>query len=856
MQFLWGGPEPRPTPAGFVPRSSRWWQQYSKQLRVSRPALTELYRTSCDIVSLLPDPIAWKESARPFRGVVVGAVQSGKTSSMIGLSALALDQGFKIIVVLAGGKDDLRQQTARRFNGQLVHQRDPIPDSGGAFTLSPLVPDKPNGGIALPFSVDIHQWAPGFLKIRGSLAKNEPCVFVIKKHLASLAAMRVYLTRAYGEFGADSLPTLVLDDECDDASVEQEQAPIPEAIANLWRCSPTPAVAYVGYTATAAANLLQQPANELYPEHFVYMLRYPDSEETPLTFHEPNPENWYCGSECFYEAFAQDPGVVENFLISSSVAPHEPDGSVENNRSLVDAIRAYLVSGAYRLALQPGTDFDNASRLPAPHSMLIQTSPLVGEHGRILNGLAELFGGARQADGAFTINADRIQLDVERNPEGWRAWYEKFSQSRERLYLERPSPRSECLVTWDKILELLPAVATRVRIKAINSDPQLGQELDYSPRLMKDGSQQAPSDIYVIAVGGAKLSRGLTLEGLSISYFTRWTPNPTDDTILQISRWFGYRGSHLAFCRLFTTSAIHESLCEIHENDNDLRFQLAHLMAEHKTPRQAGLILKCNPRALPTSKIGSGRIFDLRFSPYQAVFAHLESSELAGQNELAALRFIGRVRARHCERVFTAQGSLRGEISRDWSAVEVADALDLFALSYHNPSLAGNPTAPFHRRPDETRPTRSALRFRSDPYQVAAYLREWVDQAQRGAANEPPKFDVGFARGQLTDDIQPFDYPLIDRVVTKEGKLIGQWTGRSSGWRGDALFDEPDARLLLARSTLRGRGLKGLLLLYVIHKTARGREGRGDIRRSHTPTFGISIPEGGPSLRRVTVIPG
>jgi Z1 domain-containing protein len=853
MQFLWGGSEPRPSPTHFAQRSSKWWQQYSRQLQISPQAMAELYHTSCDIVSLLPDPTNWSTAARPFRGLVVGAVQSGKTSSMIGVSAIALDQGYKIIVVLAGGKDDLRQQTARRFNVHLVRQRDEIPDSNGAFTLSPTAQERPIGGIALPFSADIHQWAPGFLRIRNSLRKQEPCIFVIKKNIASLSAMRTYLGRAYGEFGADALPTLVLDDECDDASVDSADTPIPEAIANLWRHAQVPRVVYLGYTATAAANFLQNPANELYPEQFVYLLRYPDADESALTFRETNTDKWYSGSYCFYEAFGQNAGPTENFLINTSVSAGESDGPVRANSSLRQAVRAYLVSCAYRLALQPGANFSDVSSFPKPHSMLIQTSPLQDEHERIVNGLAAIFGGQQQGDGTFTIGSDLITGDIESDEKEWQRWYREFTETRERMYMERPSLKPQGHVMWETVRDLIPVVASHVRIKAINSDPKLGQELDYSPRLMGDGSMLPPQDIYVIAVGGSKLSRGITVEGLCISYFTRWVPNPTDDTILQISRWFGYRGEELAFCRLFTTLEIYEALCEIHENDRDLRSQLANLMKEHKTPRQAGLILKCNPRARPTAKLGVGQLYDLRFSSYQAVFPNLEVGVLSEENEAAALRFIEKVRVRAHEFVTTMHGAIRGELSRRWQATEVADVLDSLSFSYHNPSLGGNPTAQFHRKPDATRSVSSTLKYQSDPYQVAAYLREWAYLAQKNDAGPPPEFDVGIARGQLGQDSRPFDYPLVDRVITKEGKLVGQWTGRSAGWRGDALFDDPDRRLLLEKSTLRGKGLRGLLLLYVIHRHARGRQGFGEIRRFHSVTFGVSIPEGGPALRRVTV---
>ena len=772
MQFLWGGAEPRPDPGRFAPRSSRWWQQYSQQLRVSPQALGELYRTSCEVISLLPNPASWNSTAKPFRGLVVGAVQSGKTSSMIGVSAVALDQGYKVIVVLAGGKDDLRQQTARRFNVHLIRQRDEIPESGGASTLSPSVQERPIGGMALPFSADIHQWAPGFLRIRTALSKQEPCIFVIKKNTASLSAMRTYLGRAYDEFGFDALPTLVLDDECDDASVDRVRAPIPEAIANLWRHSVNPQVAYVGYTATAAANLLQDQANELYPEDFVYLLRYPNADDSSLTFREPNPEKWYSGSDCFYEAFGQNPSPSANFLINASVDLHQADGPVDANVSMREAVQAYLVAGAYRLALQNGANFSDVDSLPKSHSMLIQTSALQDEHERIVNGLTALFGGARQSDGTSTIDKNKVEIAIAQNEETWRRWYLEFSESRERLYMERPPPRPQRHVVWESVRELIPSVAFYTRIKAINSDPELGQGLDYSPRLMKDGSVLPPRDIFVIAVGGSKLSRGITVEGLCISYFTRWVPNPTDDTILQISRWFGYRGEELAFCRLFVTAEMYEGLCEIHENDRDLRAQLAHLMRQEKTPREAGLVLKCNPRARPTAKLGVGQLFDLQFSSYQTVFPHVEIGALSSQNEMAALRFIGKVRSRNREVVTTVQGAIRGELSRGWQAVEIADILDSLSFSTHNPALGGNPTAPFHKKPDSARSTSSTLNYRSDPYQVAAYLREWADLARQGRADLPPEFNIGIARGQSDKDVQPFDYPLIDRVITKEGKLV------------------------------------------------------------------------------------
>jgi hypothetical protein len=477
------------------------------------------------------------------------------------------------------------------------------------------------------------------------------------------------------------------------------------------------------------------------------------------------------------------------------------------------------------------------------------------EHERWIDGLVKMFYGKVVARGQATLGADYIADDLKQNELAWTRWYDAFLNSRERVYHERQPIAEHGHALWPQVRTLIPEVVKNIRIKTINSDPVAGQDLDFEPRLLSDGSSGLPQDIYVIAIGGSRLSRGITVEGLCISYFTRWNPNPTEDTVLQISRWFGYRGEHLGFCRLFTTPAIYEGLQEIHENDHDLRVQLASLMEQKKTPRQAGLILKCNPRSLPTAKIGAGKVYDLRFSPYQMVFRDVEVSQYAEANQNAALELINKVRATRFEEVRNDAGRLRGILSRDWDALDVADILERLQFVRHNPALEGNPAGEFHRRPDGTRERTVGFRTESDPYQVAAYLRQWYAHAQKTRTPAPPLFDVGVTYGDERVDTAPFDFPLVDREITANDKLIGQWTGRSANWRGDALFDNPDERLLFAGSMLRGSGLKGLLLLHVIHKAGKGRAGRGKQRVDHTITFGISIPDSGPAFKRVTVTP-
>lgn len=854
MSFLWGGSSEQPDVNAFTPRSRAWWNQYSFGLALSQEGIAELSRTSIEIGSLIPDPLNWGQAAKPFRGLVVGAVQSGKTSSMIGVSAVALDQGYRIIVVLAGGKDDLRRQTARRFNTQLIRQRDPIPERVGAYTIDPTVEDRPLGGLALHYAIDVHEWNVAQIRMREVLRRGEPCVLVIKKLPASLAQMRTLLKRAFDEFGIEKLPTLILDDECDDASVDQAGMPIPEAIANLWRLPTVPPIAYVGYTATAAANLLQQPTNALYPKDFVYLLRYPNQENSSLTYRESDPNAWYSGSSCFSEDFGTAAGPEENFLVNVSVEDEDFHDPFRENGSLTDALRAYLVSGAFRLALQPGSDFKDCNKLPKPHSMLVQTSSSMHEHERWLKGIVELFGGTTNGSvGSFS--SERVLENLNAYEAGWKKWYDEFVQSRERLIAERPSHGAEGFASWALVKANISVVVQNVKIRAVNSDPVIGQSLDYTLKLLADGSKEPPEDIYVIAIGGAKLSRGITLEGLCISYFTRWNPTPTEDTVLQICRWFGYRGKHLAFCRLFTSPTIYQGLQDIDENDRDLRLQLFRLMEEGKTPKEAGLVLRCNPRALPTAKLGAGTVFETRFSPYQNVFRNVEIRSFSASNQTHAVELIERVLASGAESVFNETGRQRGYLARNWPANEVAAILDRLEFTGHNPRLEGNPSREFHRSPDEQRPKANLRNFSNDIYQVAAYLREWAASSILGEVVEPPIFNVGVAFGEEVGHCEPFTQPLLNREISPSAVLNGTWTGRSAVWRGDARFDDPPFELLFDDSSLRREGANGLLLLYVIHKDATGRQSKGVLRDFHTATFGISIPAGGPKFKRVVVTP-
>jgi hypothetical protein len=769
---------------------------------------------------------------------------------MMGVTATALDNGYRLVIVLAGLKDDLRAQTARRFNTDLLLQSDPVPGLPGATTLG-----KPRGSTgkakayAPPYYVDCHDYAPLAAEIGRALTTGRPCVVVVKKHPTSLSDLNMVVSGIYADHGPENVPTLILDDECDEATVpggEYEKA-VPEGIIRLWgQTSPIPPVAYVGYTATAAANLLQNPDWVLYPD-WTYLLRYPGGTNSSIQFAEPQSDNWYSGCDCYYSDFGTEPDEEDNFLVDTSVSPGDLALPVSGNSSLLDAFRAYFVSGAWRLLQDPERSFGNLNRLPAPHSMMIHTSAAQEDHSRWAAGLLEVYGGKANGD-SYEFNADRLTEILKQEDRQWLAWHQRLARSSERLYESRPRSGVQRHPTWEQVKARLPEVFKETRLKVVNSDEGSGS-FDFKPPLSAAGIPLRRPDIYLVAVGGSRLSRGITIEGLCISYFARWANFRHDDTVLQMSRWFGYRGRHLEFCRLFTTPSAYAGLREVAENDLQLRTQLASLMEQGKSPQDATLVFRASPYASPTAKTGSALTMDLTFSPFARVFSTIETGACSKTNEGLGLELVNRVRQKNVGLVQRQGGLERGFISRGWTAGEVADILDSWKFEKHNPRQENQLLRQYYRPMDTNRAAGDLLDPRWDPYQVAAYLRYWIAWAAQLRVSTPT-FNVGVAFGELSAGQIPYDFPLLNRVVTAEDQVVGGWTGSSSNWRGDIVFDNPPPDLLDPRKN-RLAGADGLLLLYVVHKDAVGKAGTGKKRTFHSPFFGISIPAGGPSFIRL-----
>lgn len=513
------GPSPRdkcwPAVVGLLKKSG--W---------SEPAIAGVDTASTRIVSLLSHP---KEKKFSTKGMVVGYVQSGKTTNFTAVMAKAADRGYKLFIVLAGIHNGLRRQTQARLVEQLV---EPNPTLWSQLTdLDQDFVPTANAASFFGKSNKTH--------VLSVVKKNAT---VLRKFAKWLDSASVYL---------QDCPALVIDDEADQATVATKT--INPRIREILDCLPKSA--YVGYTASPFANLLIDPSNDdLYPRDFIVNL--------------PKPEGHF-GTEVLFGRYAldgEDPEDVDDgYNMIREVPPDDVDCvrpatradaegfTPEITKTLQSAIRYFWMATAARRVRGTGN----------PHStMLIHTSVRTAVHNSFRVPLERLRDGLR------------AQLD---DPDVVRELCELWDEEMSRV----PSADfGEVPVDFDHLLLQLPGVLDSCRIVMDNSSSE--DRLDY-----ENGS------IVAIAVGGNTLSRGLTLEGLSVSYFVRSVS--AYDTLLQMGRWFGYRNGYADLPRIWMTAELSEWFRHLATVETEMRRDIDIYMTEDKTPLTFAVRLRTHP---------------------------------------------------------------------------------------------------------------------------------------------------------------------------------------------------------------------------------------------------------------------
>ena len=520
------------------------------------------------------------------RGLVVGQVQSGKTANYTGLVCKAADAGFDFILVLAGIHNNLRSQTQLRLDESFLgfdtqYQR--------AFNTGS---HKIGVGIASN-TIPVHSLtssdeAGDFNKrVTLSFATNEPIIGVVKKNQAVLRRVFQWLqsqaiTLPDGRKVIRNKRLLLIDDEADNASIStlddptgQRATRINGLIRDILRLFSKSG--YVGYTATPFANIFI-PLNEdnLFPRDFIVNLPAPSNYIGPnkVFGFEPLEEDEVPNSTLPIVHRIED---AQNFIPQGQDRDLPLPASLPNSLKL--AIKCFIITCAVR-RLRGQTNVHN--------SMLIHVVRLINRQ-RHIRDLVE---------NVFNFYKRGIEMNVSTIIDEFREAYETDTPSyrsyitTSRLIADSKLKDIDSQVQthlWEDVLpHLYPAVA-KIEVKDINGGS--ADTLNYYDR---------SEGLSVIAIGGDKLSRGLTLEGLSVSYFLR--ASKMYDTLLQMGRWFGYRGGYIDLCRLFTSRELNEWFCHITRASEDLREQFDYMAdTAGSTPERYALGVRTHPGVLQIS---------------------------------------------------------------------------------------------------------------------------------------------------------------------------------------------------------------------------------------------------------------
>jgi hypothetical protein len=516
------------------------------------------------ILGLLQDPTSEGEWKR--RGLVIGHVQSGKTANYMGVIARAADAGYKFIIVIAGIHNNLRKQTQQRVDEGFVG-RSSDPENRVNIGVG-LDRSYPNPVTLTNINSDFNKQTANVSGAQLNDFKN-PVILVIKKNVKTLEALHTWLRElnAKGRDRIADVPMLVIDDEADNASINTNKPDINPTATNAWirkilrlftkNC-------YVGYTATPFANIFIDPDafdkdayEELFPSDFIHSL------DAPTTYF--GPDKVFLNEESS-SAILRQIADCEEYLPFS----HKNGFPVaELPPSLYRALDQFIVARAIRNLRGQGRKHC---------SMLINVSRFVSVQ--------------KEVRSFIGLRLDRIREAVKANymmPEAASVQNEHMARLRAAFDAEFAANEfGGRHFTWDEVKAALWGVFDNLRTYVVNSKSD--EVLDFGKYERDDIGLTA------ITIGGLSLSRGLTIEGLTVSYMYRNTK--MYDTLMQMGRWFGYRPGYEDVCRVWLPNDSINWYRHIALASEELRQQITRMRQADMSPRDFGLYVKSHPDSL------------------------------------------------------------------------------------------------------------------------------------------------------------------------------------------------------------------------------------------------------------------
>ena len=540
-----------------------------------KDVLPDIDTASTKVVANLADPTIRRLTKK---GLVVGYVQSGKTANYTAVMAKAADAGYRMFIVLSGMHNNLRRQTQMRLTKDLINNE-----------WAALTTDASDFGTVLNGAA--------------LMSRGVHMIAVVKKNESRLRRLRDWL-RDIPEETRARCPVLLLDDEADQATpntkaARDEVSRINALVREIW--AEIPGGTYVGYTATPFANVFMDPSDdtELYPSDFIIDL--------------PRPTEYFGAERVFGSATAHDEGEETGLDMVREISDDDAGALVPPSKrdqrasfapnppsSMVDACIWFIVASAVRRA---------RGQTGEHSSMLIHTTQYVDPHFAMQREVLRLKEQLKEQISLGDLTSFKASFEQE------------SSRASEVATLPMPA--------WEKVSPLIAGVLDDVAVIVDNGTSR--DRLDYN-RVDESGNELPET---VIAIGGGTLSRGLTLEGLIVSYFTR-TSN-TYDTLLQMGRWFGYRPRYEDLPRIWVTTDLRAEFQFLALVEQEIRDDMRRLEQMGASPKQFGVRVRAHPGRLAItakSKMHHASTVRVSFSGqrHQTISFEEHDSDVLGAN--------------------------------------------------------------------------------------------------------------------------------------------------------------------------------------------------------------------------------
>lgn len=561
-----------------------FWSRYRRYLAESGFSLATLNHldtaTLNPMVNLLGNPNSERNFFR--KGLVIGDVQSGKTATYTGLIAKAADAGYKIVILLTGTIEDLRRQTQKRLEEGFTGFDMAAQQKGRQVSVG--VGRYNDNGTPHPGVVALTSQDGDFKANQIAMQLNDQSVFflAIKKNKSTLEKLINWLieVNADRQTGRIESSLLLVDDEADNASVNtRREDENPTVINGLIRqlAQIFTKTTYVGFTATPFANVFIAPDREdmalqdLFPSDFIYALEAPDTYIGARRIFATTEENGDVHIPEYHSSLntIEDAGDREDDGYSF-YHKHDPDWDDDLPESLTDAICCFFLFNALR---------DMKGDRAKPRTMMINISRFIDVQKRIKSKVETII--------QNIFNSIQYHLDME-DPDnlGDNPWLNRLHDAWEKQYHtdNRMVEHDGQVVTWRMVAPLLQSANESLQLRAIYSGNKQ-ERIDYD-QYYRDNH----FGMRVIAIGGLTLSRGLTLEGLGVTYFYRNTC--TYDVLMQMGRWFGYRRNYEDLFRIWMGAQTMQWYGEIAQATEDLKSDIRMMQLQQLRPIDFGLRVK------------------------------------------------------------------------------------------------------------------------------------------------------------------------------------------------------------------------------------------------------------------------